>query len=97
MTVQFFATKVIQILSGSKQQMLELEDGFVDGSLEIPGQGSEEPSNVDDQNMDLVANGPEVARKQRASTDDNSRAAFADANGVRCRQEQEAEQKMKSG
>ena len=62
MTLQFFA-KVIQILSYSKQQMLELEDDFVDGFLEIPGQGSDEPSNVDDQNMDLVENGPVVARK----------------------------------
>ena len=44
--------------TGSKQQMLELEDSFVDGSLEIPGQGSEEPSNADDQNTEFVENGP---------------------------------------
>ena len=61
--------------------MLELEDSFVDGSLVIPGQGNKEPSNGNDQNMELMEKGPEVARKQRAPADNDLRDALADMNG----------------
>ena len=61
--------------------MLELEDSFVDGSLVIPGQGSEEPSNGNEQNMEVMEKGTEVARKRRVPADNDPRDALADVNG----------------
>ena len=61
--------------------MLELEDSFVDGSLVIPGQGSEETSNGNEQNMEMMEKGTEVARKRRVPADNDPRDALADVNG----------------
>ena len=61
--------------------MLELEDSFVDGSLVIPGQGSEEPSYGNEQNMEVMEKGTEVARKRRVPADNDPRDALADVNG----------------
>jgi len=61
--------------------MLELEDSFVDGSLVIPGQGSEEPSNGNEQNMEVMEKGTEVARKRRVPADNDPCDALADVNG----------------
>ena len=53
----------INSLKGSKQQMLKLEDSFVDGSFVIPEQGSEESSQREGQYTDLADKGPEITRK----------------------------------
>ena len=45
--------------------MLDLEDSFVDGSLEIPWQVSEEPSNGNDQNTNWS---PESEERQLTTT-----------------------------
>ena len=44
--------------------MWELEDSFVDGSLEIPGRGRDESNNGEEHNMALVEKQPELARKR---------------------------------